>query len=472
MPKAQRAQRSSIIDPYTPFIVETLGQYPKLSAARLYVMAVERGFSGGPSHFRAHVAQLRPRQPTEAYLRLRTLPGEQAQMDWAHFGHIEIGRAKRPLMAFVMVLSFSRRIFLRFYLNQRMESFLHGHVAAFGQWQAVPRVVLYDNLKSAVLERRADAIRFNPTLLDLAAHYRFEPRPVAIARGNEKGRVERAIRFIRESFFAGRRWNDIDDLNAQAIRWCNGYGAQRPWPQDRQLTVQQAFSQEQPRLLVLPDNPFDTGEQVAVSVGKTPYVRYDWNDYSVPHIYVRRTLAVRASLTRVRILNAGEVIAKHPRHYGKGEQIENPAHLEALMASKRAARHHRGQDRLAHAAPVSVDLLQQAAERGNPLARMTSQLVQLLDDYGAFELDLAITEALANDVPHPNAVRQVLERRREQQDRPPPMVLTLPDNDKARHIVVRPPSLAGYDQLDEIDEIDADDDNPISADSDTTTDNE
>jgi transposase len=467
MPKAERTKRSSIIDPYIPFIIETLGQYPTLSAARLYAMVVERGFSGGPSHFRAHIAQLRPRQPAEAYLRLRTLPGEQAQMDWAHFGHIEIGRAKRPLMAFVMVLSFSRRLFLRFYLNQRMESFLHGHVAAFGQWQAVPRIILYDNLKSAVLERRADAIRFNPTLLDLAAHYRFEPRPVAIARGNEKGRVERAIRFIRESFFAGRIWTDIQDLNKQAATWCNGLAAQRPWPQDRQLSVAEAFEQERDQLLALPDNPFNTDEQVAVSVGKTPYVRFDLNDYSVPHIHVRRTLTVRASLTQVRILDAGEVIAKHPRHYGKGEQIENPAHLEALIASKRAARHHRGQDRLAHAVPASSDLLQQAATRGNPLARMTAQLVQLLDDYGTFELDLAINEALANDVPHPNAVRQVLERRREQQDRPPPMVLTLPDNDKARQIVVRPPSLAGYDQLDELD---ADDDNPISADSDTTTD--
>ena len=117
---------------------------------------------------------------------------------------IQIGRAKRPLMAFVMVLSWSRQIFLRFYLNQRMESFLHGHVAAFDAWGALPRVLLYDNLKSAVLERRDDAIRFHPTLLALSAHYRFEPRPVAVARGNEKGRVERAIRYIRDNFFAGR----------------------------------------------------------------------------------------------------------------------------------------------------------------------------------------------------------------------------------------------------------------------------
>ena len=449
MPKAERARRPSIVDPYTPFILETLAQYPKLTAARLYAMVVERGFTGGPSHFRAHVAQLRPRPPAEAYLRLRTLPGEEGQVDWAHFGSVAIGRATRPLMAFVMVLSWSRRIFLRFYLNQRMESFLHGHVAAFQAWQGLSRVLLYDNLKSAVLERRADAIRFHPTLLALSAHYRFEPRPVAVARGNEKGRVERAIRYIRDSFFAGRQWSDIDDLNAQAEAWCNGHSSHRPCPGDTRLTVGEAFEQERPQLLALPDNPFETDERVEVRVGKTPYARFDLNDYSVPHTRVRRTVTVLASLDQVRVLEGGAVIATHPRTWGKGEQIEDPVHLADLLAAKQAARHHRGQDRLAQAAPSSGDLLQQAAERGTPLARVTAQLVQLLDDYGAGELECAIIEALASGVPHPNAVRQVLERRRETANRPPPLTLTLPDNDKARQIVVRPASLAGYDQIQE-----------------------
>ena len=87
-------------------------------------------------------------------------------------------------MAFVMVLSYSRRIFVQFFLNSRMGPFLQGHVNAFEQWQAVPRIILYDNLKSAVLSRQGNAIEFNPTLLALAAHYRSEPRPVAVARGN------------------------------------------------------------------------------------------------------------------------------------------------------------------------------------------------------------------------------------------------------------------------------------------------
>jgi transposase len=196
--------RASRIDPYRPFILATLEKFPTLTAARLHAMVAERGYVGGPSHFRLLVAAMRPRPAAEAYLRLRTLPGEQAQVDWGHFGHLQIGRARRPLMAFVMVLSHSRMVFLRFFLDARMDSFLRGHALAFAAFGGVPRVLLYDNLKSAVLERVGDAIRFNPTLLALAGHYRFEPRPVAPARGNEKGRVERAIRYIREGFFAGR----------------------------------------------------------------------------------------------------------------------------------------------------------------------------------------------------------------------------------------------------------------------------
>ena len=178
--------RPSRVDPYRAFILETLTKFPTLTAARLFVMVHERGYRGSPEHFRHLVAGMRPRRAAEAYLRLRTLPGEQAQVDWAHFGHLQIGRARRPLMAFLMVLSYSRLIFLRFFMDARMDSFLRGHVEAFSAWDGCPRVILYDNLRSVVLERIGDAVRFNPELLRFAAHHFFEPRPVAVARGNEK----------------------------------------------------------------------------------------------------------------------------------------------------------------------------------------------------------------------------------------------------------------------------------------------
>ena len=155
-------------------------------------------------------------------------------------------------MGFVMALSYSRRIFLRFCLNAQMDSFLRGHVEAFTAFGGLGRTVLYDNLKSVVLERVGDAIRFNPEFLAFAKHCRFEPRPVAVARENQKGRVERQIDFVRKSFFAAREFTDVDDLNAQAREWCEGKAFDRTWPQDDSLSVRQAFAAEQPRLLELP----------------------------------------------------------------------------------------------------------------------------------------------------------------------------------------------------------------------------
>jgi transposase len=445
MPKAERTLRPSILDPYLPFIIATLKQYPTLTAARLYDMARERGYPGCPSLLRQRVAELRPRPIAEAYLRLKTLPGEQGQVDWGSFGYLDIGKARRPLMAFVMVLSYSRQIFLRFYLNQQMENFLRGHVAAFEGWQGLPRVLLYDNLKSAVLERRGEAIRFHPTLLALSAHYRFEPRPVAVARGNEKGRVERAIRYIRDNFFAARQWRDLEDLNAQAEAWCQGTSADRRCPEDRSLTVREAFTREQPGLLPLPENPFNTEEQTQVRARKTPYVRFDLNDYSIPHTYVQQLLTLRADLQQVRLLAGDKVIAEHPRSFAKGEQVEQPAHIEALWQQKTRARQHRGQDRLSQASPLAESLLLQATGRGHVLKTTVRLLLELLDSYGREEFHRALEEALQHQSPYPEAVHQILQRRREARQQPPPVMVAVPD--KAKKYTVKPARLADYDFL-------------------------
>lgn len=447
LPRIGGLERPSKVAPYLPFILEMLGKFPTLTATRLHGMVWERGYRGALSHFRSIIACHRPRPKAEAYLRLRTLTAEQAQCDWGHFGKMVIGRASRPLMAFVMVLSYSRHIFLRFFLNARMENFLAGHLGAFTAWQGIPRVILYDNLRSAVLERHGDAIRFNPALLSFAAHYRFEPRPVAVARGNEKGRVERAIRFVRDAFFAARTFADLDDLNAQADAWCRGPAAERHCPEDPTRSVGEVFAEEAPQLLRLPDNPYPVLEQVAVKAGKTPYVRFDQNDYTIPHTHVLRTLTVLADADQLRIVDGQEVIASHPRSYDKGAQIEDPGHVRALHDWKHAARRHRATDRLTRAAPASRALLSAAAGRGHNLGNITAALLQLLERYGPRQLDAAIVEALERDVPHPTAVRVALERRRDERRQAPPVAIVLPPHVQARDKAVQPHSLDVYDRL-------------------------
>jgi transposase len=445
-PHPKRA-RPTMIAPFLPFVEQTLERHPMLCASRLYRMVKERGYPGSEDHFREHIARLRPRPRVEAFLRLRTLPGEQAQIDWAHFGHLQVGRAKRPLWAFVMALSYSRRLFVRFFLSAAMPSFLRGHVEAFGAFGGVARVLLYDNLKSAVLERAGDVIRFHPTLLALCGHYRYEPRPCAPARGNEKGRVERAIQYLRTAFFAARSFASLDALNQQALAWTEAEAGERRWPQDRTRTVADAFAEEQPTLLALPETPFETDERVEVAVGKTPYVRFDLNDYSIPPTHVRRTLVVRATATQVRVLDGAAVLAEHPRAWGRDESVEDPAHLATLRAHKRRGRTGATMHALVAAVPSSRALCEQLAERGSNLGAAVTGLQALVARHGAEAVEAATAEALARGAPSLGSVRFALDRARRARGLAPAVELPLPPKAREAGLSVKSHALASYDAL-------------------------
>ena len=308
-----------------------------------------------------------------------------------------------------------------------------------------PRRLLYDNPKTIVLERQGDAIRFHPTLLEFAGHYRFEPRPVGIARGNEKGRVERAIRFNRDSFFEARTWSSLPDLNRQADAWCGGHALDRAWPDDRTRTVRDAFDEEKPLLGALPDNPFPVDERVPVTVGKTPYVRFDRNDYSVPHTLVRQTLTVLADLETVRILGSGGEVARHPRSFSKGEVIEDATHISTLIEHKRRGRERKGMDRLGQAAPRSVDFLVLVGQRGGNLGSVTSHLLRYVTEFGAASVNRALSTAIERGTPHLNAVRYLLETWRQEAGQPAKKPIQLPNNPRIRDLTVRTHSLDSYD---------------------------
>ena len=439
--------RPSALDPYTDFIRTTLAQYPKLRATRIHEMIVARGYAGSVGQTRRLVRRLRPRPVAEAYLRLHTLPGEQAQVDWGHFGKVTVGRAQRPLSAFVMVLGWSRALHVLFTLDQTMESFLRGHVEAFRYFGGSARTLLYDNLKSAVLARQGQAIEFHPRLLELAGHYHFLPRPCAVARGNEKGRVERQIRFLRDRFFAARSFRDVEDLNAQFLRWRTDWAHARPCPGDPDQTVAQALEQERPRLLPLPEHPFECQRVLAKTSGKTPYLRFDRNDYSIPPEFVRKPLTLVATHDHVRILDGATRVAHHTRCYDRGQTIEDPRHIEALVAFKRAARAPTGRDRLLRQLPHAEAFFAQLLEREVPLAQATAQITQLHRDYGASATDAALAHALENETVSLSSVALWLEQQRRRHHALPRVPIELPDRPGVRQLTVPPHDLETYDAL-------------------------
>jgi transposase len=439
----------TLADPYLPFMRDTLAQYPRLRATRLFEMVRARGYPGSVVQLRRVVRTLRPAVTPTVYRRLVTLAAEEAQVDWGAFGTLRIGHGVRPLSGFVMVLSYSRAISALFTLDQTLESFLRGHVDAFHHgFLGVARTLVYDNLRSAVLERQGRAIRFQPRLLELAGHYHFALRPCTPGRGNEKGKIERQIQYLRHAFFAARTFRDVDDLNAQFRRWRDEIAHQRRHPDQPDHTVAEVLAQEQPRLLPLPAHPFATAVMRVVASGKTPYVHFDRNSYSIPHTYRQQPLTLIATPTTVRlIVGTDEEIASHPRSYDTGQTIEQEDHIAGLLAATRQANPSTARDRLRLAVPAIATLLERLAARGESLRGHTARLLALLDDYGPHELTAAVAQALERDALGAGAIAHILETRRRQRGQKPPIPLALPDRPGVRDLDLTPHSLESYDDL-------------------------
>ncbi len=445
-PRPQPAPRPSRFDPYVGFVREILGTYPRLTSTRLWYMLRERGCPLSVRQVRDKVAVLRPSR-REAFLKRRTFAGEEGQVDWASFGHVVIGAARRALSAFLLTLTYSRWFFLRFFLDQSLENFLRGHVYAFEDFHGVPRYCLYDNLRAAVVERYGEGVRFNPRLLELASHYHFAPRACRPGRGSEKGAVERTVRYVRDSFFAARSFTTLEDLNRQALVWRDEVAGQRRWPGDDRKTVAQAFEEEAAQLLTLPIHAFETDLVVPARSEKTIYVRFDLNDYSIPPSSVGRPLTLIASETAVRILDGRSEVARHRRSYDRHQQIDDPAHVEALLAEKRRARGSAPRARLNDAVPAAEAFLEASFQRGESVAATTEKLLLLLDDYGAAELSAAVEEALSQQTPRLSSVAFVLAKRRRAAQRKMALPVDLSRRPDLKDLYVKPHPSETYDEL-------------------------
>jgi transposase len=435
--------RQRLIDPYLGLIETTLREHPRLRATRIFEMVRARGYRGSMVQLRRVVRGLRPAPSREPFLRLRALPGEQAQVDWASFGTVTVGRAKRRLCCFVMVLSYSRALYVEFFLGDDLSSFLIGHVHAFAAFGGVVRSVLHDNLKSAVIARRGEQVAFHPRYLELAGHYCFAPQPCRPRRANEKGRVERAIGYVRTSFFAARAFHSLSDLNEQARRWVADFALHRPWPDDPGRRVGEVFVEEQMRLHPLPQQPPATATPRGVCSRKTIYVRFDGNDYSIPPAALGRPLTLLADPTTIRLLDGAAEVARHKRSYDRYQRIEDQAHTEQVLTIKRRALAATTPTVLAQEVPELEAFLTAAFQQGEIPGQVTRQLTILLGLYGAHALRASLLAALERGTPRLASVRYLLERDR--RHHPQSRRIDLGDRPHLQDLHVKPHDLEIYD---------------------------
>ena len=325
----ERKPKSWKADPWRPYLRERWEQGVH-NASRLFLEIRKRGYDGCLTQVKKIVGPWRSEGRERAFVRFETAPGEQAQMDWGHFGNW----GGKRLYGFALTLGWSRMQYVEFTQRQDIETLLHCMVHAFHFFGGVTATVLTDNMKTVVLYRIDGVARFHPKMLDFASYYGFLPRVCHPYRPQTKGKIESTIRYIKSSFWPGLRFDSLAELNRQASLWC-GEANRRVHATTREVPLERLAREHLTPWNGQPD--YDTSYVSHRQVAKDCLVSYCGNRYSVPHNYAGKSVVVREPLdaSRIRIFHQRDLIAEHRLATGKGGMIVDPAHYARLPRRER-----------------------------------------------------------------------------------------------------------------------------------------
>ena len=317
-----RRPRPTVVAPYEAYLRERVTAFPELTASRLLREVRARGYTGGYTALKDFLRTVRPAIAVPFERRFETPAGRQAQVDFAHFrtAFTDEPGMERVVWLFSLVLGHSRLMWGQFVVHQDLQTVLRCHIAAFEALGGVPAEILYDRMKTVVRgEDREQGIAYNKTLLDLAAHYGFLPKACRPYRAKTKGKVERPFRYVREDFFLGRNFRDLDDLNAQFRSWLDAVAHARRHATTGRI-VAEHFAEERPHLKPLPAGPYRAVLKLDRRVTREGMVSVGGNLYSVPECTRRRVVEVQTLANEVRIFEDGRLIASHPVLEGRGQR--------------------------------------------------------------------------------------------------------------------------------------------------------
>jgi transposase len=316
-----RARKPSLLDPYKDYIRGRLKIYPELSAVRLFKEIEERGYPGKLTQLRNFIRLIRPKPPIEFERRFEVSAGEQAQVDFATF-KTDFG----VVYALLVVLSWSRYLWVRFSCHQDQLTVLSGLHRAFVEFAGVPDTELFDRMKAAVARSEGNgAAVFNEEMLRFAAHYGFRPVACRPYRAKTKGRVERAVSYLRQNFFYGRHFRDLEDLNDQLETWLEETANVRIHGTTGEIPSQRLFH-EKIDLKPLPTTAYIPLVTLGRRVSRDGFVAYNGNEYSVPDGLKKMAVEVKATLEEVNLYQEGRLLVSHPVLEGRGQRLMDPAH--------------------------------------------------------------------------------------------------------------------------------------------------
>ena len=441
-----KRQRSSKLDPFKATIAEWLEKDPQVTAALIQQRLIPLGYSGGHSLVRAYVHNVRPQlSPKRAFVRMEPLAGERFEVDWAHFDVLNYSGDIRKLYAFALVDGHSRMLYVEFTHSQNFETFVRCHVHAFHALGGVAREIVYDNLATAVAEHDGRIVRFLPRFLGFARDYNFYPRACNPASGWEKGKVERAIGYLRQSFWPLREFTDLHDVNRQVRQWLVEVGNQRL----HQGTRERPMERFQPEALrTLPIIPYDHRDMVEALVHKDLRLQFDGNKYCVPHRYVGQRLTVKADSSSVTIYERVNEVVSYPRSWRRGQTFGAERFEKVLAEERPAARRSQAQQRLLDSLdglcsrPLVEAYLRDMADSDRSLARQIGEILELIRQYGPDVVAGAIEKASAARAWGAEYVANIVRQQQAPRRPQPPVPLRDP---QLRDLVTDPISLLAYD---------------------------
>src|SRR5690606_10502435 len=333
-----RPARPSKLDPFKPYLQQRMRE-GAFNSNRLLHEIRAMGYTGGRTILKDYLKPLRPPKRPPAVVRFEPPPGEQAQVDWGEFSFIDVHGRRRKVYGFVLVLSYSRAMYVEFTEHQDMSTLLRCHLNAFAALGGVPRSVLYDNMKTVVLSRTGDAVEYHPRLLDFALLAGFTPRSCRPYRAQTKGRVERMIGYIKQSFWPGVRFTNLADLNRQVQAWIAGAAHQRSHGTTGFKPAQRLMEEQSLLLPLRPVAAFASLLHEERRVSRDGYVSYGGSHYGVPWRYSGRYVTISASETMVEIRDGDTVIARHPRALLPGTRVNLPGQYKDIPLGGTSRRH-------------------------------------------------------------------------------------------------------------------------------------
>jgi transposase len=416
------SKRSSKLDSFKGQIVAMLERHP-YSAQQIFQQLQPQGYAGGYSILKEFVRLVRPpRQP--AFLMLEFAPGECAQVDWGQSGSIPVGSTRRRLSFFVMVLCSSRMIYVEFTLSEAMDQFLTCHRHAFEFFGGVPQKVMIDNLKVGVARHpTGEKALFNPHYSDFAAHYGFQPVACNVGKGNEKGRVENGVGYVKKNFLNGLEILSFQSVNPAAVQWRDTVANVRLHGETHQKPIE-LFEQEKPLLKPLPVMPYDCAVIQPADANRCCRVVFQANRYSVPYLYASQKLTLKIYPDQLLFFHHEKLIATHARSYDRRRNAANPDHTKELLAQRKQARDQTLLLAFLSLCPQSELYGRKLQEKRLNAPHHLQKIVALSEIYGPDKVARAIQDALLFDAIGCEYIANILHQRQHPAATPGPLHLT------------------------------------------------